>query len=77
MQYSILFLNFRYYADYINVYDGNSTSANGLRHFSGYGGNNAPSAVQSTGSDIFISFLSANWDVANGFRIQYNAYGRK
>ena len=78
MQYSILFLNFRGNADFLNVYDGNSTSDQGLRHISGHWGNNVQSVVvQSTGSDIFINFLSDHNVVGNGFRIQYHAYGRK
>ena len=77
IQYSILFLNFRGWADFLNVYDGNSTSDKRLRSMSGRWGNNVQSVVQATGPDIFINFLSDCCVVTNGFRIQYNAYGRK
>ena len=77
IQYTILFLNFRGNADFLNVYDGNSTSDKRLRSMSGRWGNNVQSVVQSTGSDILINFLSDWQVVANGFRIQYSAYGRK
>ena len=77
IQYSFLFLNFRFYADFLNIYDGNSTSDKRLRSMSGRSGNNVQSVVQSTGSGIFINFLSDWQVVANGFRIQYSAYGRK
>ena len=76
IQYSILFLNCRAFADFLNIYDGNSTSDKRLRSMSGRWGNNVQSVVQATGPDIFISFLSDSNVVANGFRIQYHAYGR-
>ena len=72
-----MFLNVRLYADFLNVYDGNCTSDKRLRSMSGRWGNNVQSVVQATGPDIFINFLSDGYSVANGFRIQYSAYGRK
>ena len=79
IQYSILFLNCRAFADFLNIYDGNSTSDKRLRSMSGRWGNNVQSVVQATGPDILINFLSDVdlQDVATGFRIQYSAYGRK
>ena len=78
-----MFLNVRLYADFLNVYDGNCTSDKRLRSMSGRWGNNAQSVVQSvvqsTGSDICINFTSelrVAKPAANGFRIQYSAYGR-
>ena len=76
MQTNIVLVNFSYNADFVNVYDGNSTSSNVIRHMSGTWGNNVNSTIISTGSDMFINFISDDWDYRNGFRIQYTTYGK-
>ena len=61
----------------MKVYDGNSTSSNVIRHMSGTWGNNVQSTIISTGSDMFMNFISDGTGSArNGFRIQYTSYGK-
>ena len=82
MQCSIMFIYCRLrdqrddISDVVNVHDGSSIYENTLSHLSGYLRNKVHSAVQSTNSDIFINFISGIHEKANGFRIQYDAYGR-
>ena len=75
MQTNIVLVNFSDGADFVKVYDGNSTSSTVIRHMSGTWGNNVKSTIISTGSDMFINFISDEAYGGNGFRIQYTTYG--
>ena len=76
MQDNIEWVNFSLNADFVNLYDGNSTSSNVIRHMSGTWGNNVQSTVLSTGSDMFMTFISTQSGPRNGFRVQYTTYGK-
>ena len=62
-------LYFYFSYDFVNIYDGDSIFASSIGSLTGI----LPGEVVSSGSDIFINFVSDGSEQSLGFRIQYEA----
>ena len=76
IQYNYTYLTFS--EDFLTIFEGhNMVVAGEIRHLSGNSRSIVVSTMLSTGTDMFINFLSDNGGSGIGFHIHYHSYGKR